>query len=121
MKKAAEAAAKPPSKKAALLDDSAEETDPTLYFENRVKAINAKKAKGLNPYPHKFNVTMSLPDYVAKYKDLEDGSRLDDVVVAVAGAGVTQQQQQQLFQQQRLSTAVSANVSWGGGGTGQCL
>ena len=84
-KKAAEAAAKPVSKKAALLDDSTEETDPTLYFENRVKVINAKKAKGLNPYPHKFNVTMALPDYVAKYKDLEAGSRLDDVVVAVAG------------------------------------
>jgi hypothetical protein len=84
-KKAAEAAAKPVTKKAALLDDSSEETDPTLYFENRVKVINAKKSKGLNPYPHKFNVTMSLPEYLEKYKDLEAGSRLEDVTVAVAG------------------------------------
>jgi lysyl-tRNA synthetase class II len=85
-KKAAEAAAKPVSKKAALLDDSSEETDPTLYFENRVKGLNAKKAKGLNPYPHKFNVTLTLPEYVAKYANLEAGQRLDDVTVSVAGA-----------------------------------
>lgn len=84
-KKAAEAAAKPPSKKAALMDDSTEETDPTLYFENRVKVLDAKKAKGINPYPHKFNVTMSLPDYIAKYSSLEPGQRLDDVTVSVAG------------------------------------
>lgn len=87
-KKAADAAANSaPSKKAALLDDSSEETDPNLYFENRVKVINAKKAKGLNPYPHKFAVSTSLPDYVAQYKDLEPGSRLDDVTVSVAGGG----------------------------------
>lgn len=85
-KKAAEAAAKPVSKKAALLDDSTEETDPTLYFENRVKGLNAKKAKGQNPYPHKFNVTLTLPEYVAKYTNLEAGQRLDDVTVSVAGA-----------------------------------
>lgn len=85
-KKAAEAAAKPVSKKAALLDDSSEETDPTLYFENRVKGLNAKKAKGLNPYPHKFNVTLTLPEYVTKYANLEAGQRLDDVTVSVAGA-----------------------------------
>lgn len=77
---------KPPSKKAALLDDSSEETDPNLYYENRVKALAAKKAKGLNPYPHKFEVTSSLPDYVAKYSSsIEAGQRLDDVTVAVAG------------------------------------
>jgi hypothetical protein len=88
-KKAAEAAAKPVSKKAALLDDSTEETDPTLYFENRVKGLNAKKAKGQNPYPHKFNVTLTLPECVAKYANLEAGQRLDDVTVSVAGASKT--------------------------------
>lgn len=84
-KKAAEAAAKPPSKKAALLDDSAEETDPTLYFENRVKAVVAKQAKGVNPYPHKFQVTTSLPEYIKQYADLEPGQHLKDVTVSLAG------------------------------------
>lgn len=67
------------------MDDSMEETDPTLYFENRVKVLTAKKGKGVNPYPHKFNVTMSLPDYITKYTSLEAGARLEDVTVAVAG------------------------------------
>jgi lysyl-tRNA synthetase class 2 len=84
-KKAAEAAAKPPSKKAALLDDSADEADPTLYYENRLKQIASKKAKGINPYPHKFAVTTTLPEYIEKYSSLEAGARLDDVTVSLAG------------------------------------
>ncbi|KAG2440330.1 hypothetical protein HXX76_004435 [Chlamydomonas incerta] len=88
--KAAKAAAAPakPAKEAdgpALEDDSTEITDPTAYFENRVKYINAKKAKGVNPYPHKFHVSMSLPDFVAKYNSLEAGQQLNDVTVSVAG------------------------------------
>jgi hypothetical protein len=85
-KKAAEAASKPAApKKAALLDDSAEELDPTLYFENRVKFVEGRKAGGANPYPHKFPVTISIPEYIAKYKDLEAGAQLKDVKVALAG------------------------------------
>jgi hypothetical protein len=84
-KKAAEAAAKPPSKKAALLDDSAEEADPAAYYANRVKALEAKKAKGVNPYPHKFHVSISLPHYIDKYAGLEPGERLSDVTVSIAG------------------------------------
>lgn len=30
--------------------------DPAQYRENRIKAVEAKKAKGVNPYPHKFQV-----------------------------------------------------------------
>ncbi|KIZ04328.1 lysyl-tRNA synthetase, class II, partial [Monoraphidium neglectum] len=85
-KKAADAAAKPAApKKAALLDDSAEELDPTLYFENRVKFVEGRKAKGVNPYPHKWPVTSSIPEYVAKFKDLEAGAQLKDVTVSLAG------------------------------------
>lgn len=67
------------------MDDSAEETDPTLYYENRVKALAAKKAKGINPYPHKFHVSMSLPEYVEKFSSLEAGQRLEDTTVSIAG------------------------------------
>lgn len=87
-KKAADAAAQPAAapKKAALLDDSTEELDPTLYFENRVKWVEGRKARGANPYPHKFPVTTSVPDYVAQYGGLEAGAQLKDVTVALAGA-----------------------------------
>jgi hypothetical protein len=87
--KAAAAAAAPakPTKEdgPALEDDSDEITDPTAYFENRVKCINGKKAKGQNPYPHKFPVTMSLPEFIEKFGSLETGQQLTDTTVAVAG------------------------------------
>ena len=86
--KAAAAAAAPKKEKEdgpALEDDSTEITDPSAYFENRVRAINAKKAKGINPYPHKFHVSSTLPEYIAKYSGLEAGEQLTDVTVSVAG------------------------------------
>ncbi|GLC33824.1 Lysine--tRNA ligase [Pleodorina starrii] len=87
--KAAAAAAAPPKPAKedgpALEDDSNEITDPTAYFENRVRYINAKKAKGVNPYPHKFHVSMSLPDYIAKYGSLESGQQETESTVSVAG------------------------------------
>ncbi|PSC69980.1 lysine-tRNA ligase isoform X2 [Micractinium conductrix] len=70
---------------AALEDDSNEETDPTKYFENRVKTITAAKARGENPYPHKYYVSIQLPAYVAKYGSLEPGSQVTEEVVSLAG------------------------------------
>lgn len=78
--KAAKSAAEP-----ALEDDSTEETDPTKYFENRVRAVQAAKAEGRNPYPHKFHASMQLPAYVAKFQTLEDGQQLTDETISVAG------------------------------------
>ena len=42
----------------------------------------------MDPYPHKFEVSISVPEYVATYaKDgyLEPGQRMNDKRVAVAG------------------------------------
>ena len=58
-----------------LEDDASEETDPTKYYENRLKGVLARKERGENPYPHKFHVSMQLPAYVEKYKDLEAGTK----------------------------------------------
>lgn len=89
-KKAAESAADgKPAAGPSLQDDSTEEQDPSLYYENRVKAIVAKKARGENPYPHKFNVSISVPQYVAKYASLEAGTQLTDDSVSIAGRVVT--------------------------------
>ena len=48
-----------------LEDDASEETDPTKYYDNRLKGVLARKERGENPYPHKFHVSMQLPAYVA--------------------------------------------------------
>jgi len=39
-----------------------------------------------NPYPHKFHVSTSLPEYVRQYGGLEAGEQLKDTRVSVAGA-----------------------------------
>jgi len=62
-----------------------EELDPTAFFENRLKAVNAAKAGGVNPYPHKFQTSMQVPEYIAKYSSLENGAQLVDVEESLGG------------------------------------
>ncbi|KAK7837582.1 lysine--trna ligase [Quercus suber] len=71
------------SKKSAAADD--EDMDPTQYFENRLKYLAALRAAGEEPYPHKFPVTMSIPEYVEQYKNIGNGEHLEDVTVNLAG------------------------------------
>ncbi|KAJ4885744.1 Lysine--tRNA ligase [Raphanus sativus] len=71
------------SHKAVAADD--EDMDPTQYFENRLKYLAAEKAKGENPYPHKFAVTMSIPEYIEKYGGLNNGDHVEDAQVSLAG------------------------------------
>ncbi|KAI8100510.1 hypothetical protein M9435_006994 [Picochlorum sp. BPE23] len=89
-RQAAEAAARAAEKAAKgddvkLEDDASEETDPTKYYENRVKTVLAAKEKGENPYPHKFHASMQLPAFVEKYSDLDAGSKAQDAKVSIAG------------------------------------
>jgi len=51
-----------------------------------VAAVKHAKASGSNLYPHKFEVSISLPNFVEKYKALPDGDHLEDgTVVSIAG------------------------------------
>lgn len=43
------------------------------------------KQNNKNPYPHKFNVTISINEFIRKYSHLESGQHLNDVTVSVAG------------------------------------
>lgn len=61
-----------------------EEEDPTKYFENRNRHYAEKEAQGENVYPHKFEVTMKLPEFHRAYGHLEAGQQSEDVV-SVAG------------------------------------
>ncbi|GAA5799973.1 lysyl-tRNA synthetase [Helicostylum pulchrum] len=85
--KAAKAAAAPPKEaKAKSVEDGEEELNPNQYFELRSKAINKLRQNPKpEPYPHKFQVEMSLPEFIEKYEKLEVGQRLDDQVISVAG------------------------------------
>jgi len=75
---AAEASGKAPKAAAA---ENVEELDPTKYRENRIAMV--KKLK--DPYPHKWDVTISIPGLIEKYKDIAEGSHLEDQIVSIAG------------------------------------
>ncbi|CDO66285.1 lysine--tRNA ligase [Plasmodium reichenowi] len=61
------------------------EVDPRLYFENRSKFIQDQKDNGINPYPHKFERTISIPEFIEKYKDLGNGEHLEDTILNITG------------------------------------
>ncbi|KAK9901864.1 hypothetical protein M0R45_001888 [Rubus argutus] len=58
-----------------------EEMDPTQYFENRLKYLSSQE----NPYPHKFNVSMSDRLFVEKFESLGNGEHNEDITVSLAG------------------------------------
>ncbi|CAG9099209.1 Lysine--tRNA ligase [Plutella xylostella] len=64
-----------------------EEISPNEYYKLRTAAVAALKtgAKSDHPYPHKFNVTTSLSDFIEKYNNLNSGDVLETVTVSVAG------------------------------------
>ncbi|CAD6184984.1 unnamed protein product [Caenorhabditis auriculariae] len=62
----------------------ADPSDPQEYFNMRVRMIEGRRAAGDNPFPHKFNVTVSLTEFIEKYSSLEKEQVHDDVV-SIAG------------------------------------
>ena len=79
--KAEKQAAAPAQPAKADGEEVAEPEDPRLYFENRSKLIQKlRESKDPEPYPHKFQVDISLSNFIDKYSTLEDGARLDEVI-----------------------------------------
>lgn len=68
-----------------LEQDEGDDLDPNQYHELRLRALETTRASGRNPYPHKFHLTMYIPEYVAKYKDLEPGTKQDQTKESLAG------------------------------------
>ena len=55
------------------------------YIKLRTAHVERLKQQNECPYPHKFKVTLSLEDFIARYADkTKDGEALSDVV-SVAG------------------------------------
>ena len=54
------------------------------YLKLRSQHVASLKAAGESPYPHKFQVTISLTDFIEKYENIDAGQTLPDLV-SVAG------------------------------------
>lgn len=61
------------------------ETDPTAYYDNRVSHVAAQKEQGVNPYPHKFHVDFSIPEYIEEFSSIVVPGEQLDAAVAIAG------------------------------------
>uniref|UniRef100_A0A9J8BXW9 Lysine--tRNA ligase n=1 Tax=Cyprinus carpio carpio TaxID=630221 RepID=A0A9J8BXW9_CYPCA len=67
-------------------NEADEETlDPNQYFKIRSQAIQALKGTAEDPYPHKFNVDLSLTEFIDRYNNLQPGDHLTDVVLSLSG------------------------------------
>ncbi|XP_018056925.1 PREDICTED: lysine--tRNA ligase isoform X1 [Atta colombica] len=63
-----------------------EEISPNEYFKLRSNLVSQLKVINDNPYPHKFHVSVSLEEFIEKFKDIvKDGEILDNEVHSVAG------------------------------------
>ncbi|KAI0338230.1 lysyl-tRNA synthetase [Trametopsis cervina] len=85
-KKAEKAATAPPKPEAAVNEA---ELNPNQYFELRSRHIQKlKETKDPYPYPHKFDVTVSVPHYIAQYDEeglIAPGTKLEGKTEALAG------------------------------------
>lgn len=83
-KKADKAAAKPAA--TTTKKPREDDLDPREYFKIRSKQIEELRvSKHPDPYPHKFEVSISLPEFVKKYAGLKRGERLESDKVSVSG------------------------------------
>lgn len=56
------------------------------YYRSRLEAIRSIRETGENPFPHKFAVTMSLEEFLEKFKGLANGDVDEATRVSLAGA-----------------------------------
>ncbi|GJV27826.1 RNA-directed DNA polymerase, eukaryota, reverse transcriptase zinc-binding domain protein [Tanacetum coccineum] len=56
-----------------------------LEYRNRLNTLATQKAAGINPYPHKFQQTISYPEYRRKYENLENGEHRDGEQESLSG------------------------------------
>ncbi|OZC04915.1 putative lysine--tRNA ligase [Onchocerca flexuosa] len=66
-------------------EKKADPSDPQEYFKLRKDMIEERRSKGINPFPHKFHVSISLTDFIAKYDNLGKDVVLQDTIQSVAG------------------------------------
>ncbi|XP_050425307.1 lysine--tRNA ligase isoform X1 [Adelges cooleyi] len=58
---------------------------PNEFFSLRLQAIAQMKKDGEEPYPHKFNVTLSLENFINEFQSLNESQILHDKEFSVAG------------------------------------
>lgn len=55
------------------------------FLSNRIKSLDLLKESGVNPYPHKFDISMSITEYIDKYRSLHVGEHVENTEISLAG------------------------------------
>jgi lysyl-tRNA synthetase class 2 len=84
-------------KKAAVAAQDDEELDPTQYYENRLRAIEALERDGTTAFPHKFHASLRISEFIQRYNSVADGSHEENEVVSVAGRVLSKRGQGKLM------------------------
>ncbi|KAJ8570891.1 hypothetical protein K7X08_037863 [Anisodus acutangulus] len=61
--------------------------DPTQYLANRLRSIQSLRESGVNPYPHAFHITISIPEFISRYAYLSAGEKLEAIELEISLAG----------------------------------
>lgn len=62
-----------------------EAIDEADYYQYRINMVKEWRAAGQEPYPHKFNVTISLSTFLEEYDHLKPDEQLADTILNVSG------------------------------------
>jgi len=63
-----------------------EELDPTKYFENRKNWLENEIKNDKNPYPHKFNITHTIPQFRKQFTDItKKGEWIETEKISLGG------------------------------------
>lgn len=65
--------------------ESHEDIDPTQYYENRFKAIQAMESTGKTAFPHKFHASLRVSEFIQRYSSLTSGDHIEGEIVSIAG------------------------------------
>lgn len=78
--------------------DNMADLNPNQYYDIRSRQIdefrtaNEKNPEALNPYPHKFSRTLTVPEFVKKYEGLARGETLKDQEIKITGRIMTKRE-----------------------------
>jgi lysyl-tRNA synthetase, class II len=61
------------------------DTEHNIYRAEKIANVQSIKASGVNPYPHKFETTMTFSSYITEYNSIDSGTRFPDLKESLAG------------------------------------
>ena len=59
--------------------------ESNIYRDERIAKLVMLKNEGLNPYPHKFEITKTFGQFINEYNNIDTGARLQDKIESISG------------------------------------